>query len=62
MEALILTAFVSIVLVLGAIFFFGWNVRQQTHDHSERLALLPLAEESRREASTRCPERKRNGD
>lgn len=45
MEALILTVFVSVVLVLSSIVFFGWNVRQRTHEHSERLALLPLQQE-----------------
>lgn len=42
MEVLILLIFVSSVLVTGAVAFFAWNVRQGTHEHADRLALLPL--------------------
>ncbi|MDD9939453.1 MAG: cytochrome oxidase [Myxococcales bacterium] len=62
MEALILTVFISVGLVAGAVVFFGWNVRQRSHEHAERLALLPLAEESQQTASTETMERKWNGD
>ncbi|MFW5876008.1 MAG: cbb3-type cytochrome oxidase assembly protein CcoS [Myxococcota bacterium] len=44
MEVLILLIFVSSVLVTGAVAFFAWNVRQGTHEHADRLALLPLEE------------------
>ena len=42
MEVLILTIFVSIALVAGELLFFAWNVRNGSHDHVERLTLLPL--------------------
>ena len=45
MEVLILLVFVSTVLVAGAVAFFVWNVRQGAHEHTDRLALLPLEEE-----------------
>jgi cbb3-type cytochrome oxidase maturation protein len=47
MEVLILTVFVSLMLVLGELVFFAWNVRHGTHDHSDRLSLLPLEDERR---------------
>lgn len=46
MEVLILTVFVSVVLVLASILFFGWNVRMRSHEHSDRLSLLPLQDEA----------------
>ena len=46
MEVLILLIFVCVVLVGGAVAFFAWTVRQGTFDHADRLALLPLDEET----------------
>ena len=51
MEVLILTVFVSIVLVVGELIFFAWNVRHGSHEHSDRLSLLPLADDLPRSAS-----------
>lgn len=45
MEVLILTVFVSLVLVAGELVFFAWNVRHGTHEHTDRLSLLPLEDE-----------------
>jgi cbb3-type cytochrome oxidase maturation protein len=45
MEVLILTVFVSLTLVAGELIFFAWNVRHGSHDHSDRLSLLPLEDE-----------------
>ena len=42
MEALILTLFVSLMFAAVGIGFFIWSVKQGTHEHSERLALLPM--------------------
>ena len=47
MEVLVLLIFVSLVLVASAVGFFAWNVRQQAHDHVDRLSLLPLDESER---------------
>ena len=46
MEVLILTVFVSLVLVTGSVLFFAWNVRQRAHEHIEQLSLLPLQEDT----------------
>ena len=42
MEAITLLLFVGAVWVLGAVGLFAWNVASQGHEHSERLAILPL--------------------
>lgn len=47
MEVLTLTVFASVVLGLAAVLFFAWNVRSRSHEHTEHLALLPLASEER---------------
>jgi cbb3-type cytochrome oxidase maturation protein len=41
-EVLILLMFVSFVLATGAVGLFVWSVRQRTHQHADRLSLLPL--------------------
>jgi cbb3-type cytochrome oxidase maturation protein len=48
-EVLILTIFISIALVAGELLFFAWNVHTGNHDHLERLTLLPLERDERRE-------------
>ena len=45
MNALVLTLFVSLVLVIGSALLFGFLFRERTHEHADRLALLPLADE-----------------
>jgi len=57
MEVLELTVFASVVLGLGAVLFFAWNVRSRSHEHSEHLALLPLAREVHRGQEPRGEER-----
>lgn len=42
MEVLTLTLFVSLVLAGGAIAFFIWSIRTGSHEHADRLALLPI--------------------
>ena len=46
MEILILLIFVCLALVGAAVGFFAWTVRQGTFDHADRLALLPLDDDS----------------
>ena len=46
MEILILLIFVCVLLVGLAIAFFAWTVREGTFDQADRLALLPLDDES----------------
>ena len=61
MEVLILLIFVCVVLVGGAVAFFAWTVRQGTFDHVDRLALLPLDEESTTTPATEGEEEDGNG-
>ena len=42
MDVLIVTLFASLLLVVGALLFFAWNVAQRSHEHVDRLAVLPL--------------------
>ncbi len=46
MNVLLLTLFVSLALVLGAGLLFGFLYRERTHEHADRLALLPLADDA----------------
>lgn len=46
MEILILLIFLCVALVAGAVGFFAWTVKQGTFDHADRLALLPLDDDS----------------
>lgn len=42
MDVLIITLFSSLLLVLGAVVFFAWTLAARSHEHVDRLALLPL--------------------
>ena len=55
MDVLILTAFVSIVLVVAGLLFFAWNLRQGSHEHNDRLVLLPFADETTQAEQTPKP-------
>ncbi len=46
MNAIFLTLFVSLVLVIGSGLLFGFLYRDRTHEHADRLALLPLEDDS----------------
>jgi len=59
MDVLILTAFVSLVLVIAGLLFFAWNLRQGSHQHADRLMLLPLADESSADEQTSTPRESR---
>jgi hypothetical protein len=45
-EVLALQVFVSLMLVTGAVLMFAFSCRQRDFDHADRLALLPLDDES----------------
>lgn len=61
MDVLMLTLFASLLLVGAALLFFHWNLRQRSHEHLERLAILPLADD---EQTVRpdSPREERDGD
>jgi hypothetical protein len=42
MDVIILLLFVSLVFVLLAIGFYAWILRGRSHEHTDRLPLLPL--------------------
>jgi hypothetical protein len=44
-EVLIVLALVSLSLAAGAVLFFARGLRDRTHEHADRLALLPLDRE-----------------
>ena len=46
MEAIHLQVFVSFLLVVGSLIAFAYSARQRDDEHSDRLALLPIEEES----------------
>ena len=41
-EVLVLQIFVSLMLVIGAVLLFAWSMHARTHEHADRLALLPM--------------------
>ena len=45
MSALVLTLIVSLVLAAAAVGLMVWTIYQGTHEHHDRLALIPLDEE-----------------
>jgi hypothetical protein len=46
LEVVILQVFVSLALVVGSLLLFGFSHRQRDLEHADRLALLPLAEDT----------------
>ena len=46
MEVLILQVFVSLMLVLSSVILFAFTAKNRTFDHADRLALLPVDDES----------------
>jgi hypothetical protein len=70
-EVLILQAFVSLMLVGGAVLLFTVSWRQRDHEHADRLALLPAEDDEvtrphdarlRDEPAERVDGRESNGD
>jgi hypothetical protein len=49
-EVVILQVFVSLMLVVGSVLLFAFTCRQRDFDHADRLALLPLQDETRKES------------
>jgi hypothetical protein len=46
MEAIHLQVFVSFLLVIGSLLAFAYSARQRDDEHADRLALLPIEDES----------------
>ena len=45
MEVLILQVFVSLMLVTASILLFTYSIRARDYEQSDRLALLPIAQD-----------------
>lgn len=52
MEVIGLQVFVSLMLVVGSVLLFAYSAKQRDHEHADRLALLPLENDSRRTPNT----------
>ncbi len=46
MNVLLLQVFVSLMLVAGSVVLFVWTIKSRTLEHSDRLSLTPLEEDS----------------
>ena len=46
MEVVVLQVFVSLLLVVGSVILFGVSSRLRDYEHSDRLALMPLDDNS----------------
>jgi cbb3-type cytochrome oxidase maturation protein len=46
MEAAILLLFVSTILAGCSVLAFVWTVKQNDHDHTDRLALAPMRDDA----------------
>jgi hypothetical protein len=58
-EVLILQVFVSLMLVVGSVLLFAKSVRERDYEHSDRLALFPIARDDAKPArSEQQPDRK----
>ena len=53
-EVVILQVFVSLILVAGSVLLFAFTCRQRDFDHADRLALLPLDEETKEMSHDAC--------
>lgn len=42
MDVVVLQVFVSLMLAVGSVLLFAHSAKQRDHEHSHRLALLPL--------------------
>lgn len=49
-DILILQVFVSLLLVLGSVILFAFTCRQKSFDHADRLALLPVEDDTPKDA------------
>jgi hypothetical protein len=48
MDVIVMQVFVSMLLVIGGVVLFVFSVKKRTFDHADRLALLPLEKEEKK--------------
>ncbi|QRK08285.1 cytochrome oxidase [Archangium violaceum] len=60
MNVIVLQVFVSLMLVVGSVLLYAFSVRHRDYEHSDRLALFPLEDDtarpSRAESSDSTPQ------
>ncbi len=60
MEILIVPLLIGVAWVAGAIGLFVWMVRRGSLDHSDRLALLPLRDDTNAKNTKKAPRGQEN--
>ncbi|AKU92983.1 cytochrome oxidase [Vulgatibacter incomptus] len=51
MSVMVLQVFVSLMLVVGSVVLLAISIKQDDHEHADRLSLLPCEPEDREENS-----------
>lgn len=46
MNVLILLVFLSAMMVVLALGLYAWTLRERTHEHTDRMSLLPLEDDA----------------
>ena len=49
MDVVVLQVFVSLLLVVGSLLLFAFTCRQRDFEHADRLSLLPLDKDEKKE-------------
>jgi hypothetical protein len=56
MSVLVLQVFVSLMLVAGSVLLFAFSIRHRDYEHSDRLSLFPLEDDSARPVQAEAPQ------
>ena len=48
MNVIVLQVFVSLMLVAGSVLLYAFSVRHRDYEHSDRLSLIPLEDDTAR--------------
>ncbi len=52
MNVIVLQVFVSLMLVAGSVLLYAFSVRHRDYEHSDRLSLFPLEDDTARPAES----------
>jgi hypothetical protein len=58
MNVIVLQVFVSLMLVVGSVLLYAFSVRHRDSEHADRLALIPLEDDTARPAPAGSSESK----
>ncbi len=53
MDIVVVLVFFSVLLAMSGLALFVWTIRMRSHEHADRLALLPLVDELKTEKNPR---------